>query len=271
MTPAELSATVKVLASDLFGGRSPGTPGEARTVAYLVDRLKALGLRPTGPDGGWTQTVPMIHAVPGAPTALAVTVAGKSVPVTAGTDIAPGTARDTSRVTVMNAPLVFVGYGVSAPERGWDDFKGVDLRGKVAVFLVNDPDYAARPGEDAYGKFGGQAMTYYGRWTLQIRRGRPTRSDRRPHRPRDRPRGLWLERRGQHGRRHLCVAGRAGPAAAGRGTELDLERVRARAVRRRWARPRRAVGAGAIEGVPPGDAGSRGIHDRPAGESRADR
>jgi Zn-dependent M28 family amino/carboxypeptidase len=167
VTPAELSATVKVLASDAFGGRAPGTPGEAKTVAYLVDRLKALGLQPAGPDGGWTQAVPMIHTVAGATAALSVTVAGRAVPLAPGTDIAPGTARDTARVAIAGAPMVFVGYGVHAPERGWDDFKGVDLHGKIAIFLVNDPDYAAKPGEDAYGKFGGQAMTYYGRWTYK--------------------------------------------------------------------------------------------------------
>ena len=167
VAPAELSATVKVLASDPFGGRAPGSAGEAKTVAYLIDRLKALGLAPAGPDGGWTQAVPMIHTVAGTPAALSVMVGGRDVPLAPGTDVAPGTARDTAKVAITDAPMVFVGYGVHAPERGWDDFKGVDLRGKVAIFLVNDPDYAAKPGEDAYGRFGGQAMTYYGRWTYK--------------------------------------------------------------------------------------------------------
>ncbi len=164
VTPAELSATVKVLASEPFGGRAPGTRGEARTVAYLIDRLKTLGLTPAGPGGSWTQPVPMIHTVAGAPAALTVTVGGHAVPIAPGTDIAPGTARDTSRVAIAAAPMVFVGYGVHAPECGWDDFKDVDLHGKIAIFLVNDPDYAAKPGEDAFGKFGGRAETYYGRW-----------------------------------------------------------------------------------------------------------
>jgi Zn-dependent M28 family amino/carboxypeptidase len=167
VTPAELSATVKVIASDAYQGRSPGTPGEAKTIAYLVARLKALGLAPGGPDGQWTQTVPMIHNVAGKPTLLAVKAGGTAIPLAAGTDVGPGTTRAGDRVAFQNAPLVFVGYGVSAPDRGWDDFKGVDLHGKVAVFLVNDPDFAAKPGDDAYGKFGGQAMTYYGRWTYK--------------------------------------------------------------------------------------------------------
>ena len=71
------------------------------------------------------------------------------------------------RAKIDNAPIVFVGYGVNAPERGWDDFKGVDLHGKIALFLVNDPDFEAAPGEPAAGKFGGKAMTYYGRWTYK--------------------------------------------------------------------------------------------------------
>ena len=167
VTPAELSATVKEIASEPYQGRSPGTPGEAKTIAYLVARLKALGLQPAAPGGQWTQTVPMIHDVAGTPTKLDVTVGGKTLSPVPGTDIAPGTTREGARVTIADAPLVFVGYGVSAPERGWDDFKGVDLHGKVAIFLVNDPDYAAKPGDDAYGKFGGAAMTYYGRWTYK--------------------------------------------------------------------------------------------------------
>ncbi len=167
ITPAELSATVKVIASDAFQGRAPGTEGETRTIDYLVERLKALGLAPGGPDGRWTQTVPMIHDVSGPPTKLQLQVGGAALPVVPGRDIAPATTRATDRVAIENAPLVFVGYGVSAPERGWDDFKGVDLHGKVAVFLVNDPDFEAQPGDGAYGKFGGQAMTYYGRWTYK--------------------------------------------------------------------------------------------------------
>ncbi len=167
VTPAELSATVQEIASPAYQGRSPGTPGETRTVAYLIERLKALGLQPAGPDGAWTQTVPLIHDVVGAPTKLAITVGGTVLSPILGTDIAPATARETARVTIVDAPLVFVGYGVAAPERDWDDFKGVDLHGKIAIFLVNDPDYAAQPGDDAFGKFGGKAMTYYGRWTYK--------------------------------------------------------------------------------------------------------
>src|SRR3546814_10139741 len=90
------------------------------------------------------------------------------MPLTFGTEIYLPTLRPSDRAVDDKAPLVFVGYGVSEPERDWDDFKGEDLKGKVAVFLVNDPDFAAQPGEAVAGRFGGRAMTYYGRWTYKI-------------------------------------------------------------------------------------------------------
>ena len=165
--PAGLSATVKVLASDAFQGRAPGTPGEAKTVDYLVARFKALGLQPGGPDGRWTQPVPLVRTkVEGEPS-LAFKGADGPTRLQQGRDIYVSTVRPVSRVDIASAPMVFVGYGVHAPERGWDDFKGVDLHGKVAVFLVNDPDFEAAPSEPVAGKFGGKAMTYYGRWTYK--------------------------------------------------------------------------------------------------------
>ncbi|WP_420139799.1 M20/M25/M40 family metallo-hydrolase [Sphingomonas sp.] len=167
VTPTELTETVKTIASDPFQGRSPGTVGEQKTVVYLTERLKALGLMPAGPNGSWTQDVPMIHNVLGTPEKLEATVAGTIVPLVAGRDIVPMTTRATDRVSIDKAPLVFVGYGVSAPERDWDDYKGVDLRGKIAVYLVNDPDFEAKPQDDAYGRFGNKAMTYYGRWVYK--------------------------------------------------------------------------------------------------------
>ncbi len=164
--PAALSATVKVLASDTFQGRSPGTPGEARTIAYLIDRFRALKLSPGGPHGEWTQPVPLVHTRLAGPATLSVASAGGARPLVQGQDIYVSTVRPVERVSLA-APMVFVGYGVSAPERGWDDFKGVDLHGKVAVFLVNDPDFEASATDPVAGKFGGKAMTYYGRWTYK--------------------------------------------------------------------------------------------------------
>ncbi|HEX5238742.1 MAG TPA: M28 family metallopeptidase [Sphingomicrobium sp.] len=157
----------RVLASDVFQGRAPGTPGEAKTIPYLIEQFKAAGLEPAGENGGWTQTVPMIHTQLKAPVTVTVQQAGQTVPLKFPDDIYLGTVRPVDRVRIANAPMVFVGYGVTAPERGWDDFKGVDLHGKVAVMLVNDPDFEAQPGEPVAGKFGGKTMTYYGRWTYK--------------------------------------------------------------------------------------------------------
>jgi Zn-dependent M28 family amino/carboxypeptidase len=165
--PARLSATVEDLSSDPFQGRAPGTPGEAVTVDYLIGRLKALGLEPGGENGGWTQPVPLVHTQAGKPTDLRITGLGAPIPLAAGEDVTVGTLRPVDEISIANAPLVFVGYGVAAPERGWDDYKGVDLKGKIAVFLINDPDFEAAPDETVAGKFGGKAMTYYGRWTYK--------------------------------------------------------------------------------------------------------
>jgi Zn-dependent M28 family amino/carboxypeptidase len=166
VSPAEMSATVKVLASDAFEGRAPGTPGEVKTVDYLVQRFKALGLQPGGANGAWTQAVPLVRTQVEAPE-LGFHDAKGALAMRQGEEIYVSTTRPVAQIDIKDAPLVFVGYGVHAPERGWDDFKGVDLKGKVAVFLVNDPDFEAQPGEPAAGKFGGKAMTYYGRWTYK--------------------------------------------------------------------------------------------------------
>ena len=168
ISPARMSATVKTLASDAFEGRAPGTRGEQKTVEYLIRRFRALGLQPAGEHGGWTQPVPLVHNTAGVPTRLEVSVGGSILPLVAGRDISPRSIRPLSQVTIHDAPMVFVGYGVAAPERDWDDYKGFDLVGKVAVFLVNDPHFEASPSEPVARKFGGPAMTYYGRWTYKF-------------------------------------------------------------------------------------------------------
>lgn len=160
--PAKLSAMTRELASDAFGGRAPGTDGEKKTIAWAIARFKALGLQPAGPNGAWTQAVPLVHTRLGdGPVSFGATQLKQ------GTDVALTTVRPDPAVAIKDAPLVFVGYGVSAPEAKWDDFKGQDLKGKVAVFLVNDPDFEAAAGEDAKGRFGDKRMTYYGRWTYK--------------------------------------------------------------------------------------------------------
>jgi Zn-dependent M28 family amino/carboxypeptidase len=163
-----LTETVRTLAADQFRGRAPGTVGEERTIGYLIGRLQALGLEPAGPDGGWTQPVPLLHTRLGKPTTLAFDRAGTATPLALGTDIYLSSLQPKDQAEIRNAPLVFVGYGVTAPERGWDDFKGQDLKGKVAVFLINDPDFVATRGEPVAGSFGGRTMTYYGRWTYKF-------------------------------------------------------------------------------------------------------
>ena len=163
-----MSEITRVLASDEFQGRSMGTPGEDKTVAYLTEQFRAAGLEPGGENGGWTQTVPLIRTKLQTPMTLSVRQGSRTLPLRFPDDIYLSTVRDTERARIENAPMVFVGYGVTAPERGWDDFKGVDLKGKVAVFLVNDPDFEAAGGEPVAGKFGGKTMTYYGRWTYKF-------------------------------------------------------------------------------------------------------
>jgi Zn-dependent M28 family amino/carboxypeptidase len=165
--PNRLSIVTQTLASEPFEGRGPGTPGEEKTIAYLSEQFRLLGLEPGGEDGGWTQKVPLIRTQLDKGGRVSVAIRGETVPLRYPEDVYLSTVRPLEHARIANAPMVFVGYGVSAPERGWDDFKGVDLNGKIAVFLVNDPDFEAAAGEPAFGKFGGQAMTYYGRWTYK--------------------------------------------------------------------------------------------------------
>ena len=172
-TPIDVKALtehVKVLASDGFQGRGPATPAEQKTVDYVSKQLAAMGVQPGGdPDGRggrrWTQDVALVQSdVDGALTA-SFAVRGSSVPLKQGEQIAVRSSLlSTKRVAIKNAPVVFVGYGVSAPERKWDDFKGLDLRNKIAVVLINDPDFDA----NLNGRFDGKAMTYYGRWTYKF-------------------------------------------------------------------------------------------------------
>lgn len=163
INPDHLSRHVRVLASDAFEGRAPATPGEEKTIAYVVDELKKAGVQPGGERGTWTQDVPLVRAqVEGAVTA-SLRIGGETQTLTNGDDVVLQSLSPVDRVALVDAPLVFVGYGITAPERGWDDYKGADLRGKVAVVLVNDPDFET----DAPGAFDGRAVTYYGRWTYK--------------------------------------------------------------------------------------------------------
>ena len=161
-----LSAIVKVLASDEFEGRAPGTPGGRRTVKFLIDQFSALGLEPGGENGLWIQAVPMIRTQVQAPADMAFSVGGSMQALPQQTAIEASTVRPVQSIEI-DAPVVFVGFGASAPERDWDDYGDIDLTGKVALYLVNDPDFAAVPGEPAAGRFGDRRMTYYGRWAYK--------------------------------------------------------------------------------------------------------
>jgi Zn-dependent M28 family amino/carboxypeptidase len=165
---ARISKDVQVLSSDAFEGRGPATAGEKKTVDYIVAQMKAAGLQPGGPLAGkargWTQDVPLLKSEIAGKPILSLTMAGGAArSLTQGEDVALRAAlTGQTKVTIAGAPMVFVGYGVKAPERNWDDFKGADLKGKIMVVLVNDPDF-----EGGEGDFGGKAMTYYGRWTYK--------------------------------------------------------------------------------------------------------
>jgi Zn-dependent M28 family amino/carboxypeptidase len=150
---------IRVLASDEFEGRAPGSAGEARTVAYLTDQFQQLGLAPGNPDGTYVQAVPLVGITPRPNGGLEIAGGGATATLEPGADYVAYTKRVVEEVE-LDGELVFVGYGAVAPEYDWDDFKDVDVSGKVLLMLVNDP-----PGPDI---FGGKAMTYYGRWTYKF-------------------------------------------------------------------------------------------------------
>jgi Zn-dependent M28 family amino/carboxypeptidase len=170
-----LSDITRELASDPYAGRAPGGPGEQKTIDFIVGQFKALGLKPAGENGSWTQSVPLrrYQTKPGGD--YAISVRGQITPLREQTDLRIETQQPVDQVVIKAAPLVFVGYGVSAPERNWDDFKGVDVRGKMLLVLINDPDFEAAADEPVAGKFGGRAATFYGRWVYKyeeaVRRG----------------------------------------------------------------------------------------------------
>ena len=153
---------VRYLASDELGGRAPGSPGEELTVAYLTDQLQKAGCAPGNPDGTFIQKVPLYgFTVTNAPSLAVHRVDGTGKTFANGSEFVGWTIRQTGASAVEAAEIVFVGYGVDAPEYGWNDYKDTDVRGKIVVMLVNDP-----PHPDA-SLFAGKAMTYYGRWTYK--------------------------------------------------------------------------------------------------------
>jgi Zn-dependent M28 family amino/carboxypeptidase len=165
-----LTAHVKEVSADGYEGRGPGTRAEQKVVDYLSKQLAAARVQPGGdPDGRggrkWTQGVMLLKSEASGPITASISVTGATIPLKQGEQIAiRSTQLPTARVSVKNAPLVFLGYGVNAPERRWDDFKGLDVKNKILVVLINDPDFEADLGR----RFDGKAMTYYGRWTYKF-------------------------------------------------------------------------------------------------------
>ncbi|WP_395623297.1 M28 family metallopeptidase [Sphingomonas daechungensis] len=170
-SPQRLSQHVQTLGSDAFQGRAPATEGETLTVDYLSKQFAGAGLQPGGDltngKRAWTQAVPLLKSEFASAPHVSLNLAGTATALTQGEQIAVRAPTNGDKALAINgAPLVFVGYGVKAPERNWDDFKGLDARGKILVMLVNDPDF-----EGGEGDFGGKAMTYYGRWTYKYEEG----------------------------------------------------------------------------------------------------
>ena len=162
-------ADIKTLASDKFEGRGPGSNGEKLTVEFLSQRFKSLGLKPGNPNGAYVQNVPMVGITAKPAQELTLTSKdGKKLPLKFGVDYVAFSNRVMPQ-TGFDADLVFVGYGVVAPEYGWDDYKGLDVRGKILVMLVSDPPVPdpKDPKQLDAKMFGGKAMTYYGRWTYK--------------------------------------------------------------------------------------------------------
>jgi len=167
ITPDGLLAHIKVLASDEFEGRAPGTKGEELSVKYITDQFKQIGLKPGNPDGTYTQEVPLA-GIKSEPQMLFV-AGDKTVDLKNQDDFVASSARLQPEIKIDNSDVVFVGYGVVAPEYGWDDYKGVDVRGKTLLMLIGDPPVPdpKDPSKLDEQMFKGKAMTYYGRWTYK--------------------------------------------------------------------------------------------------------
>jgi Zn-dependent M28 family amino/carboxypeptidase len=167
ITADSLLSEIKTLSSDDFEGRKPGSEGEKKTIAYMQQQFQSLGLKPGNPDGTYLQNVPLAGIT--SATQSDIAVKGKKLALEPKKDYIALSSRYVPEVEVKNSPLVFVGYGVVAPEYGWDDYKDVDVKGKTILMLINDP---AIPDPNDPSKlddamFKGKAMTYYGRWTYK--------------------------------------------------------------------------------------------------------
>ncbi len=157
-----IRSTIRTLSSDAFGGRAPGSAGETLTTDYLVSQFKRFSLRPAN-QGSFLQDVPLVQITADPDAVLTVSGGGALLRLGYGSDIIVGTLRPQATVSLSDSPLVFAGYGIVAPEFQWNDYAGLDVKGKTVVVLVNDPGYATGDPQ----VFHGRAMTYYGRWTYK--------------------------------------------------------------------------------------------------------
>jgi len=167
--PGELSEATMIditraLSTDEFGGRMPGTKGEELTVALLTERFEAAGLQPGNGDS-WVQEVPLVEITGSNFAPLTITNGESELAFEYGSEWTGVTYREDAQTQLADSEMVFVGYGINAPERGWNDYEGVDVTGKTVVMLVNDPDWET---EGLDGTFNGKAMTFYGRWTYKF-------------------------------------------------------------------------------------------------------
>jgi len=157
-----LKGITQQLSSDEFEGRAPTTPGEEKTVNLIAERFKAAGLQP-GNNGSWFQEVGLVETT-AEPTPLTITGGKQPLTFAYRNDMVANSYQVQPNIDLRDSDLVFVGYGINAPERGWNDYAGVDVKGKTVIILINDPDYET---EGLEGPFEGRAMTYYGRWTYK--------------------------------------------------------------------------------------------------------
>jgi Zn-dependent M28 family amino/carboxypeptidase len=164
---ADLLKHIKVLASEEFEGRAPGTRGEDLSVEYITAQFQALGLKPGNPDGTYVQEVPLA-GIRSTPTAT-FTIGGRTMTLQCPDEFVASSERLVDGVQAENSDVVFVGHGIVAPEYGWDDYKDVDVRGKTLLMLINDPPIPdpRDPSKLDETMFKGKAMTYYGRWTYK--------------------------------------------------------------------------------------------------------
>jgi Zn-dependent M28 family amino/carboxypeptidase len=171
--PAAIMQHIKVLSADKMQGRAPGTVGEDLTVAYLETQFKDLGLKPGNPDGTYVQKVPLVGITGAEARPLTFTKGAEKLTLKWKDDVVAWTKHVAEGSQVDKSEVVFAGYGIEAPEYGWNDFKGIDVKGKTIVVLVNDPPIPdpANPSELDPKMFGGKAMTYYGRWTYKFEEG----------------------------------------------------------------------------------------------------